>query len=119
MENKESLYIKILIWAYEKSIDGFTEEELYKAFDLNEPSLSGWYLKVFRDSPNLLINNFKTIGDKSYWCLTAEGMSNAINYLELKETQKGSKRAENIALWAIIVSSFVGMVQIMISVCNY
>ena len=112
MNNKESLYIKILLWAYEKSTDGFTENELFENFQLDRLGLRGWYLKVFRESSSLIIDNFKNVSDVSYWCLTARGMSNAVNYLELKETQKSGKRGEHIALWAIGVSIVVGLVQI-------
>lgn len=115
MENKESLYIKILLWAYEKSIDGFTEEELFETFNLKALELRGWYLKVFRESSHLIIDNFKNIKEISYWCLTARGMSYAVNYSELKETQKSGKRAERIALWAITVSVVVGVVQIVVT----
>lgn len=115
MKSKESLYIKILLWAYEKSTDGFTESELFDNFQLDELGLRRWYLKVFRESPSLIIDNFKNVSDISYWCLTARGMSNAVLYLELKETQKSGKRAEYIALWAIGVSAIVGLVQIFIA----
>lgn len=102
MENKESLYIKILIWGYEKSTKGFTEDELLNKFKCkNDPQLYAWYLKVFKDSPPLITHLKDTC-----WCLTAQGMSNAINYLALKDVQKNSR----VAIWTAIIAIIIGTV---------
>lgn len=119
MENK-NLYLDILEWAYNNSANGFTEEELFKKFNLTGTEAGGWYLKVFRNSGNgnaVLIDDFCTREEISYWTLSPKGMSEAINYLNLKAAQKSGKRAEKIALVAIGVSIAVGLVQITIDIC--
>jgi hypothetical protein len=114
---QNGLYTKVLVWAYEKSEQGFTEPELFDTFDLNDQNLKQWYLKVFRDSPSLLINNINLSSESiARWSLTALGMSYAVSYLGLKEVEKGSKRAEKIAYWSIGIVAVIGLVQILIAV---
>ena len=120
MKTKESIYIKILLWAYERSADGFTETELSTNFGLNnDPGLYRWYLKVFRggtnDNPSI-IDHFKTINDIGYFCLTEKGMSAAIDYLELKEAQASGRKETIIAIISILIGVIVGVIQIYLSI---
>jgi hypothetical protein len=117
MKTEESLYIKILIWSYNKSSTGFTHEELEKEFKLKEGDGEAYkmYLKLFRNgtinNPSL-IDEYKYVNEKHYYCLSEKGMSAAIGYLDLKEAQKSGKRAEKISIVAIIIGVIVGIVQI-------
>ena len=86
-------------------------------FDLTSLEKRAWYLKVFRN--NLpLVDIYR---DK--WTLTAEGMSAAIDYLNLKlaqeraeEAQKSADEARRIAYCSIGIGVVVGVVQIILSI---
>ena len=118
IKTKESIYIKILLWAYERSADGFTEAELTENFELNnDTGLYKWYLQVFKNGTNdnlPIIDYFKTVDDVGYWCLTEKGMSAAIDYLELKEAQASGKKATVIAIISIIINILAVLAQIYI-----
>lgn len=105
---KGNLYIEILSWAYENRFKCFTEEQLFKKFNLGEQEdLKKWYLRVFRGgntNNECLIGIFGGGNESQYLCLTAKGLSAAVDYLILDEAQKASGEAENHALWAIKVA---------------
>ncbi len=46
MKDKNNIYIRILLWAYEKQEAGFTWEELEKEFQLSDLQ-EGWVKKIF------------------------------------------------------------------------
>ncbi len=120
MKTEESLYIKILLWAYDNSVNGFTERELFDHFDLNDKTdLKRWYVKVFKNGTNdnpSIIDHFTIRNEVGYWCLTEKGMSAAIAYLDLKEARESSKEAKKIALWSIWIAIIVGVFQILIGI---
>ena len=128
MKTDESFYIKILLWAYEKTSSGvgFTEAEMLKEFDLKNSGGEQYrlYLKLFRDGTNdnhPIIDHFynKPLDDGSeigYWCLSDKGMSSAIDYIDLKEARENSESAKCLAFWSIGISIFVGISQILIAV---
>lgn len=120
MKTKESLYIKILIWAYNRQELGFTLEDLKKEFNLNK-SQEQWVLKVFRSNipaAENLIDHIYSSGTDSYkYFITAKGTSAAIQYLNLKEAESSGKRAEKIALVAIGIGVVVGIAQIIVGIC--
>lgn len=121
METEESLYIKILIWAYEKQDVGFSMEELEEKFNLS-PEQKQWVLKVFRSnlpSSENLFDHLSYSGNKNehLFVITSKGTSAAVEYLNLKEAKRSAKRAEKIALTAIIISVIVGIVQIITAIC--
>lgn len=53
---------------------------------------------------------------KDYFSLTDSGMAAAVDYLELKETQKGSSLALRVAIASIVVSVVVGIFQIVVDI---
>ncbi len=118
---KNNLYIEILRWAYDKRFEGFTEEELFLKFELNKTeTLKKWYLHVFRgakDNEDCLIGIYDYKNDSYYCCLTARGLSAAIDYLNLEEVQKTGRRAEKIAITAIVIGIVVGVTQILVQIC--
>lgn len=113
---KESLYIKILIWTYERQDFGFTWGDLTKEFNLDDRQLQ-WVQKVFRSnlpaSENLIDHLFYK-NEEHTFVITAKGTSAAVQYLNLKEAERSGKRAERIAWVAISVGIIVGVVQIII-----
>ncbi len=120
MKTEESLYVKILIWAYEKQNVGFTMKELEEKFNLS-PEQEQWVLKVFRSnlpsSENLFDHlSYNDVKNEHLFVITAKGTSAAIEYLNLREAKKSAKRAEKVALVAIIVGILVGITQIIITI---
>ncbi len=99
MNNEGNLYIDILLWAYDKKHDGFTETELIERFSLNDGKRRSWYLAVFRrgtnDNPSIIEPN----GD--LWYLTEKGLSMAVDYIELSEARKSSRTALVFATWSL------------------
>lgn len=89
---KDTLYIKILIWAYEKQEAGFDWEELKSKFQLN-PAKNQWVTKIFLDNLPLsdnLISHLSYVDEskKHLYVITAKGSSAAIEYLNLEEAKK-------------------------------
>jgi len=119
LENTEkSLYIRILIWVYNKREDGFTWRDLQNAFELSDKQML-WVQKIFHSnmpkSENLVDNLSYSSDNVNLFVITAKGINHAINYLNLKEAEKNSKRAEKIAKIAIIIGVVVGLFQILTS----
>jgi hypothetical protein len=118
MKAEDTLYIKILIWAYEKQEIGFSIEDLTKEFMLT-PQQQDWVIKVFRSNMPVGDNLFDHLsydGSTHTLVITAKGTSAAVDYLSLQEAKNSGKRAEYIALWAIGIAATVGVVQIVLSI---
>ena len=122
MKSEESLYIRVLLWAYEQSTEGFAESDLHRTFGLLQNlSLREWYQRVFRNTRadnTPLIDHFRTEDSISYHCLTEKGMSAAIDYLGLKEARESSKSAMRIAIGSLVLAALVGIVQILVQICH-
>lgn len=116
MNTEESLYVKILIWAYKKQESGFTWKDLEDEFSLTNYQMQ-WVQKIFRSnmsaSENLIDHLSYNDEENSHkFVITAKGTSAAVDYLNLKEAEKSSARAETIALVAIVIGVLVGLAQI-------
>jgi len=117
---KDSLYIKALLWAYEKRDVGFMKQEMKKELNISDEEWPWVSWMLFNglngDSPLAypISNEFtgKHYTDHNQFFLTASGTSAVIDYLELKEAQEGGKRATRIAIASIIISILVGLAQI-------
>jgi hypothetical protein len=117
-KTNSKLYVEILEWAYNKSEEGFTELDLLTHFNLNGQDKRSWYGNIFRNSGHnnsVLIDQFTTKGEVGYWTLSPKGMSEAINYLGLKEARESGQQAERLAQWSITIGIIVGVVQIFLS----
>ncbi len=123
MKTEESLYIKVLIWTYNNSVNGFTEQNLLDQFKIDVGSNEyKQYLKFFRNGSDFngnppLIDDFNNKDGISYWCLTDRGMSAAIDYLDLKEARENSRQAMYIAIGSLIIATAVGIAQIIVQIC--
>lgn len=120
MRTEDTLYIKILVWAYKKQEAGFSMKELVENFDLNSAQ-EQWVLKVFRSglpaSDNLIdLLSYNEQKNEHLFVITSKGTSAAIEYLNLMEAKISSKRAEKIALVAILIGAIVGLFQIIIDI---
>ena len=116
MKKEDSLFIKILEYAYSKKEVGFIEDELLKEFDL-KPEEIKWYVRVFRPANgNGVIEFLSDIAEKAgHRCvITAKGISTVLAYRGLKEAEVVGKRAERIARVSIWVGITVGVIQIAI-----
>ncbi len=121
-KGEENLYIKILLWAYGKSQDGFTRREMTEEFGL-EGNIDSWVQKIFFSGTNSsrpIIGHFKSTEKNGenidYFMLTDKGMSTAIDYIELKEARESSQKAIKIATWSFGVAITVGIFQIGIQI---
>jgi hypothetical protein len=120
-KTNSKLYIEILEWSYSRSEEGFTEVELLSHFNLNNQDKRSWYSNVFRNSGHgnsVLIDHFTTKGEVGYWTLSPKGMSEAVNYLGLKEARESGRQAERLAQWSITIGIIVGTVQIFLSILS-
>ena len=114
MESEETLYIKILVWAYYQGEDGFTWKEMIEKFNLSDTQ-SSWATEVFRKYGDELFSNAPYKPEHTY-IVTTNGSSIVIDYLNLKEAENNGKRAEKIAVSAIIIGIIVGISQIITSI---
>jgi len=119
-KTNESLYIKVLLWIYEKGSSGFTKDELREAFEVSDQEWS-WVRWTFLnglsgDSPLAWhIGAEFTGGDQTNhekFYITPAGSSTVLDYLELSEARKSSKEARWWAIIAVFISILVGLVQI-------
>lgn len=122
IKTEETLYIRILVWAYKKQEAGFSMEELEKEFNLNIAQKE-WVLKVFRSnitaSDNLIdLLSYNDSKKEHLYVITSKGTAAAIEYLNLVEAKISSGRAEKIALVAIAIGVTVGAIQIIIALCK-
>ncbi len=117
MKTEESLYIKILTWAYEKPT-GFTDEEILEKFKLKDGNGENYkiYIKLFKDGANPLINSeYDYTTDTHTYYLSDRGMSAVIDYLDLKEARDSSKDAKRWAMWSIWIAIIIGIAQVILS----
>ena len=79
-----------------------------------------WFLKVFRSGHTQAENLISIISDektkKHLYFITERGISSVVNYLNLKEVEKKSYRADKIARVLICVVIVVGVVQILATI---
>lgn len=118
MKTEETLYIKILVWAYGMQENGFTWGDLKKEFNLTTEQ-EQWVQKIFRSNMPAADNLFDHLSynsekDSHLFVITSKGTSAAIDYLNLKEAERTGKRAERIAIVAIIIGAVVGVIQIIL-----
>ena len=122
MKTEETLYIKILVWAYSRQEQGFTWGDLKTEFKLTAEQ-EQWVQKIFRSNMPVADNLFDHLSSNSetnphLFVITSKGTSAAIDYLNLKEAEKTGRRAEKIAITAIIIGAVVGIAEIIIQLCK-
>jgi hypothetical protein len=118
-KSEESLYIKVLVWAYNKKQNSFKMDDLYNELKITKPNEKQWITGTFLNGPANsypLFSHYQNSSDETFYLLSDKGMSAAIGYLSLEESKFTSRRAEYIALWALGVTSLVGVIQIVIAI---
>ena len=110
----EDLYIRVLMWAYEKQETGFTWEEMKKHFDLNNLQ-ENWVRKIFLTASDQdrkflehLRNDDTVSPNQHYYSLNEKGINTAINYKALTSAEKNSNTALTIAIIGIFLTA-IGM----------
>jgi hypothetical protein len=121
MKTEEGLYIRILIWAYNRQESGFTWDDLKREFELNSDQ-EQWVQKIFRSNmptgDNLIDHlDYARGHDIHTLVITSKGISAAVQYLNLKEAEGNGKRAEKIAIASIIIGILVGIASIIVNIC--
>ncbi len=118
---KNSIYVKTLLWAYEKQHIGFTKEEMKSGLGLTDQEWV-WINWMFTNGLGGAAPLIWSIsGNEDYgkiFYLSADGIAAAVDYLELKEAQEGGRRATWIAITAIIIGVLVGLAQIWVQLCS-
>ena len=132
---ERDLYTRILVWAYEKGNNGFTEEELKERFNLskNNNELFSWYIRMFghrtvtdysrfpeslmaQRSRNALTEHLTHRTEGEYWGLTQKGYEAVINLLLLQDAKNSAEDANKLAQWAIWIGIIVGLAQIVVNI---
>jgi len=104
----EHNYIKILEYAYKTKV--FTESEICKALNLSK---SGFESYVRGSIAQYDLE--QATGSEQKWVMGYEAFLNYLEYIELKEARDSSRQAKTISIWAIIISGFLALSSIGIS----
>lgn len=123
---EDSVYVKGLVWAYERQGRGFTKEEFREALQITDPEwdIVEWlfFNGISHDSPLIWTPLKEYLRHGQIWGdimhLSPSGMSAAVDYLELKEAQKSGRNAMRIAIFTVVISIAVGLAQIYFDVRN-
>lgn len=114
-KKEEKLYIKILLWLYERQEEAFTLQEVTDKFGLSKEKVT-WFTKVFQtihDSDRKLIEHINSDYDSvKKFILNEKGFANAIDYIELQEARASSRKALWFAGTSMVIAIVVGLVQI-------
>lgn len=121
MKDGEKLYIKTLLWAYEKQGEGFTLEELKGNLGFNDREWE-WWRKTFvtsNDNDRKLIDYFhyEEDGNRHRYTLNDKGMAAVVDYIELKEARESSKRAMYIAVASLALATIMSIASIVVQIC--
>mgnify|MGYP003450878498 FL=1 len=117
----ESLYTKVLVWAYGRKQNPFKIEDLYTELNIIKSDDKQWVLSIFINNPfnsYALFSVYQSESGETFYLLSDKGMSAAVGYLGLEDSKSNSERAEYLALWALGVTSVVGVIQIVIALCK-
>ncbi len=107
----EDLYIRVLMWAYEKQETGFTWEEMKSFFVLNKLQ-ENWVRKIFLTASDQdrkffehLRNDDTVAPNQHFYSLNEKGLNTAINYKALTSAEKNSNTALRIAIVGIFLTA--------------
>jgi hypothetical protein len=110
--NKEDLYIRILLWAYEHQETGFTIEEIRPTFFLSAEQ-DAWVRKIFLASSDGDRKFFEHIRDddtttpsRHLYSLNEKGVTAALNYKNLQHAERSSKWALLIAVITLVITVY-------------
>ncbi|MHB8660579.1 MAG: hypothetical protein ACYC75_01385 [Minisyncoccota bacterium] len=110
-EERQDLYTRILLWAYDKQETGFTMEEIRPTFDLSQEE-DTWVCKIFlttSDQDRKLFEHFRNdesgTTNKHPYALNEKGITAAINYKALRHSEKSSEQALWLATFSIFLTA--------------
>jgi hypothetical protein len=129
IDPENTLYVKTLLWAYDKGSNGFSKDEWRKELDISGKDwkwIDWMFTNGLNGAPPLIwsVSNTEEYGKVFY--LSADGVAAAVDYLELQEARKSSqeaKKSSESATWyatvAIWISIVLGLIQIGIAYLQY
>jgi hypothetical protein len=115
MQTKDSLYVKVLMWANDNAINGFTQEELEKTLELTTEQKK-WVMRIFYTGHGGEAPLISSLDNTGKFTLTASGISHAVDYIELNEARENGIEAKRLATQAIWIGIVVGIAQIIVEV---
>lgn len=111
-QSPQDLYIKILLWAHSTQETGFTWDDMKDRFSLNTLQ-ERWVRKIFLTTSDndrkffeLLRDDGTSTSNKHYYSLNEKGMSAAVSYMSLKQSEKSSKYALWFAGLSLLISAW-------------
>ncbi len=117
-KTEQDLYIKVLLWAYEKQETGFIWKEMKEHFSLT-PLQEGWIRKVFLTASDQdrkffeILRNDETVSpNQYYYSLNEKGITAAINHKALASAEKNSNIALVFAIIGIFLTAFGMFLQL-------
>lgn len=105
---EQDIYFNILKWAYEKW--NFTKDEIIKVFP-NEKEI------ILKELSNSKIFNSIEVWWEKYF-LSFDDRFKLLQFQALKEAREDSKKAKTYAIIAMCITSFIWILQILISFLN-
>lgn len=109
---QDHLYLRILRFAYEN--DNFSEKEICKALPLTEDEFERFVRgTIAHHAPD--DENDKKETAEQRWTMNHGAFINYLEYIELNEARKSSKRATIIAIFAILLSAISMFISIYFS----
>jgi len=116
---RKNIHIEILKYAQEHI--EFTKDELMSDLKFIQEEKDLFVQKLINDK-SLIQNtgrNKKTkVGEESLFVIATEGRFKLLEYEELEEARKNSKKARSFAIIAIMITAVVGIIQIFVSIHN-
>ena len=117
---KESLHGRVLVWTYKRGAQGFTWTELKEGLGLKDEQLKWvqevlyyraldvekWFDRMGRDGDGI------TRDKNQKYYIAPHGTSAAVDYINLRELERSSARAQRTAIASIIIGALVGIGQI-------
>jgi len=118
-EIRKNIHIEILKYAQEHT--EFIKDELMEDLKFTQEEKDLFVQKLINDK-SLIQNTGRTkkteTGEESLFIIATEGRFKLLEYEELEEARKSSKEARWFAIMAIGFTAIIGIVQILVSMCN-
>jgi hypothetical protein len=117
MDQQEKLYIKTLLWAYERHQYGFTLDELKQSIGLVGEQWI-WWREMFittngNDRKLIDLYQLNNDGNTNRYTLNDKGMAVVLEYIELQEARLESQKANSRALAANVFAGFSLLISVL------
>lgn len=109
-KGNEDLYVRILLWAYEKQETGFTMEEIRPTFNLSQEE-DTWVRKIFLTTSDQdrkffehFLNDESGTTNRHLYSLNEKGITAALNYRNIRQAERSGAWAIGIAVATAILA---------------